>query len=131
MLASVSSLKQFVTPSVLVPMIISQMVHPVHKVCYSCTFRKSFFEPFPKQQILDSSKLKECADENFEFYQNSRKVSEMMENTGKRRNCSLRAISPLPTVFSKDLYSRHLKPGLFWEKVNWPWSGVKGKDHIS
>ena len=27
----------------------------------------------------------------------------------KRRNCSLRAISPLLTVFSKDLYCRHLK----------------------
>ena len=28
---------------------------------------------------------------------------------GKRRNCSLRAISPFPTVFSKDLYYRHVK----------------------
>ena len=27
----------------------------------------------------------------------------------KRRNCSLRAISPLPTVFSKELYCRHVK----------------------
>ena len=33
-------------------------------------------------------------------------------------NCSLRAISPFPTVFSKDLYCRHLKPGLVWERVN-------------
>ena len=29
---------------------------------------------------------------------------------GKRRNCSLRAISPFPIVFSKDLYCRHIKP---------------------
>ena len=28
---------------------------------------------------------------------------------GKRRNCSLRAISPFPTVFSNDLYCRHVK----------------------
>ena len=27
----------------------------------------------------------------------------------KRRNCSLRAISPFPTVFSKGLYCRHIK----------------------
>ena len=27
----------------------------------------------------------------------------------KRRNCSLQAISSFPTVFSKDLYSRHVK----------------------
>ena len=31
------------------------------------------------------------------------------KHCGKRRNCSLRAISPFPTVFSKDLYSRHVK----------------------
>ena len=29
------------------------------------------------------------------------------EHCGKRRNCSLRAISPFPTVFSKDLYCIH------------------------
>ena len=28
---------------------------------------------------------------------------------GKRRNCSLRAISPFPAVFSKDLFCRHVK----------------------
>ena len=28
---------------------------------------------------------------------------------GKRRNCALRAISPFPTVISKDLHSRHVK----------------------
>ena len=28
---------------------------------------------------------------------------------GKRRNCSLRAISPFPTVFSKEFYRRHVK----------------------
>ena len=27
----------------------------------------------------------------------------------KRRNCSLRAISPFPTLFSKDLYCRNVK----------------------
>ena len=33
-----------------------------------------------------------------------------IENTvGKRRNCSLRAISPFPTVFSKDLKYRQIK----------------------
>ena len=32
-------------------------------------------------QILDSSNLKEFADDNFEFDENSRKSSEMIENT--------------------------------------------------
>ena len=31
-------------------------------------------EPFPKRQILDSSKLKEFADDNFEFDANSWKL---------------------------------------------------------
>ena len=31
------------------------------------------------------------------------------KHCGKRRNCSLRAISPFPSVFSKDLYCRHVK----------------------
>ena len=40
------------------------------------------------------------------------------KHCGKRRNCSLRAISPFPTVFSKDLYYTHVQPGLVWERVN-------------
>ena len=37
--------------------------------------------PFPKQQILDTSKLKEFADDNFEFDENGRKLSIRVENT--------------------------------------------------
>ena len=36
---------------------------------------------FPKRQILDSSKLKEFADDNFKFDENGRKFSEWVENT--------------------------------------------------
>ena len=53
--------------------------------------------------ILDSSKLKEFADYNFEFDENGRKLSKRLENRGKRTNCWLRAISPFPSVFSKEL----------------------------
>ena len=66
--------------------------------------------PLPKREVLDSSKLKEVADDNFKFDGNSRKFSKWVEkHGGKRRNCSLRSISPFPTVFSKDLYCRHVK----------------------
>ena len=37
--------------------------------------------PFPKRQILDSSKLKEFADDNFKFDENGRKFSKRVENT--------------------------------------------------
>ena len=52
------------------------------------------YYPFPKWQILDSSKRKEFADDNLKFNENGRKKW---------------AISPFPAVFSKDLYCRHVK----------------------
>ena len=70
----------------------------------------NFIVLFPKQQILDSSKLEEFADDNFELDENARKFSKMGgKHCGKSRNCSLRAVSSFPTVFSKDLYCRHIK----------------------
>ena len=40
---------------------------------------------FPKQEILNSSKLKEFADENFKFDENGSKFSKPIDNTvGKR-----------------------------------------------
>ena len=56
-------------------------------------------------QILDSSKLKDLADDNFKFDGNVAKFSKRVENTvGKKRNCF-----PFPTVFSMDLYYKHVK----------------------
>ena len=45
------------------------------------------------------------------------KVLQKVENTEKRRNFSLCAISPFPTVFSKGFYCRQLKQELVWERV--------------
>ena len=59
--------------------------------------------------ILDSSILKEFTDDNFKFDENGRKYSKWVENTGKRGNSSTQAISPFPTLFSKELYGRHVK----------------------
>ena len=42
-------------------------------------------QPFPKRQILDSSKLKGFADDNFKLNENGRKFSKRVENTvGKK-----------------------------------------------
>ena len=38
------------------------------------------------------------------------------KHCGKRRNCSLQAISAFPTVFSKGLYCRHVKTSALFEK---------------
>ena len=67
-----------------------------------------FSKPFPNNKILDSSKLREFADDNFKFDKNGGKFSERVENTVGKGEIA-RAISPFPTVFSKDLYCRHLK----------------------
>ena len=64
--------------------------------------------PLPDKKFY-SSKLREFVDDNIKFDENGRNLSERVENTGKRRNCSLRAISPFPTVFSKSLFSRGVK----------------------
>ena len=40
-----------------------------------------FLKPFPKQHILDSSKLKEFADKNSKFDENGRRFSNSVENT--------------------------------------------------
>ena len=52
---------------------------------------ESFPHSFSKQHILDSSKLKEFADDNskFKFNENGGKFSKGVEKQcGKRRNCS-------------------------------------------
>ena len=41
----------------------------------------SSIKPFPKRQILESSKLKEFADNNFRFDKNGSKFSKQVENT--------------------------------------------------
>ena len=43
------------------------------------------------------------------------------KHCGKWRNCSLRAISPFPTMCFQDLYCRHIKPGLISERVKGQW----------
>ena len=40
-----------------------------------------WFEPITRQQILDSSKLNEFADDDFKFDENGRKLSKRVENT--------------------------------------------------
>ena len=66
--------------------------------------------PITRRQILDSSKLKEFADDNFKFDEICRKLSKQVENTvGKGEIATLRAISPFPIVFSKGLFPRGVK----------------------
>ena len=67
-----------------------------------------------RRQILDSSKPKEFADDNFKFDENGRKLSKWVENTvGKgeiaRYEQFLLFPSNFSTVFSKGLFPRGVK----------------------
>ena len=48
------------------------------------TVEIKIYKPFPKRQILDSSKLKQFADGNLEFDENSRNFSKQVENTVRK-----------------------------------------------
>ena len=59
-------------------------------------------QPFPEQQILDSSKLKEFADSNFNFDENGRKFFKQVENTvGKREIARFEQFLLFPRCFQK------------------------------
>ena len=76
-----------------------------------------FYYPFPKQQILDSSKLKEFAD-NFEFHENARKLSKWVENTvGKGGIACYEHFLLFPQCFQKACFPGTSKGVIAWEWV--------------
>ena len=46
-----------------------------------CKYLTKRIQPYPKRQILDSSKLKQFTDDNFKFYENGRRLSKRVEDT--------------------------------------------------
>ena len=52
-----------------------------HSEKHSKLYSTEFCQPITRRQILDSSRLKEFADDNFEFDKNGRKLSKRLENT--------------------------------------------------
>ena len=68
------------------------------------------FNPFPIDEILDSSKLNEFADNNFELDENWRRFSKRVENTVRKEEIACYEQFLLsPQCFSKDLFCRHMK----------------------
>ena len=74
--------------------------------------------PVPKQQILDSSKHKEFADDNFKFDEKGRKLSERVENTVEMGEIA-RYVQFLLFLhcFQKTYSVDTEKLGLVWERV--------------
>ena len=61
--------------------------------------------------MLDSSKLKSFADDNFKFVENGRKSSKEVENTVGKAEIA-------HSVFKRLVLQTRKKTGLVWERVN-------------
>ena len=75
-------------------------------------------EPITRQQILNSSKLKEFADDNFRFYENGRKLPKQVENTvGKGEIARNEQFLLSPLCFQKACFPGASKGVVVWEWV--------------
>ena len=72
--------------------------------------------PLPDNTILDRSKLKQSADDNFEFDENSRKFSKRVENTvGKGEIARYEQFLLCPQCFQKACFPGASKGVIVWE----------------
>ena len=75
--------------------------------------------PSPNDKVLDPSKLKEYADDNFKSYENGRKLSKRVENTvGKGEIARYEQFLLLPQCFQKACFQGASKGVIVWEWVN-------------
>ena len=69
--------------------------------------------------MLDSSKMKEFADDNFKFDESGRMFFKQVENTvGKGEIARNEQFLLFPQCFQKGLYCRHVKSRACLETVN-------------
>ena len=74
--------------------------------------------PITRQQIFDSSKLKESADNNFKFDENGRKLSKRVENTvGKGEIARYEQFLLFPQCFQKACFPEASKGVIVWEWI--------------
>ena len=76
-------------------------------------------KPITRRQVLDSSKLREFADDNFKFGENGRKLSKREENTvGKGEIARYEQFLLFPQCFQQTCFPRASKDAIVWEWVN-------------
>ena len=74
---------------------------PKQALGFTCLQYKSFY-PFPNDKIIDSSELKQFADDSFKFYKNGRQPSKRVENTvGKGEIACYEQFLLFPLCFQK------------------------------
>ena len=83
--------------------------------------RDHLYKSITRRQILDSSKLKEFADDNFKLDQNGRKLSKWVENTlGKGEIARYEQFLLFPLCFLKANFPGASKGVIVWEWVKRP-----------
>ena len=88
------------------------------KTCTQFWFHNIIFTHYDK--ILDWSKLKQFADDNFEFDVNSRTFSKLVENTvGKGEIARHEQFLLFPQCFQKACFPRASKGVIVWEWVKY------------
>ena len=76
---------------------------------------KRFDKPFPRRQILDSSKLKDFEDK---FYRNGTKLSKGVENTVEKGEIArYKQFLLFPQCFLKTYTIQTCRARLVWERV--------------
>ena len=93
----------------------------------NCSSLKKFLYdyPFPKQQNLDSSKLKVFADNNFKLDENGRNFSKWVENTvGEGEIAHCKQFLLFLQCFQKTCIADLYKPRLVWEWVKYIYSTI-------
>ena len=78
---------------------------------YTGDSKNNKFQPITRRQILDSSKLKDFADDNFKVDENGRKLSKWVENT-----CYQQFLL-FPQCFQKACFPGASKGVIVWEWV--------------
>ena len=80
---------------------------------------RKVLNPLPDDWILDSSKLKEFAVDNFKFDENGRKLSKQLESTvGKGEIARYEQNLLFPQCFQKTCFLEVSKGVIVWEWVN-------------
>ena len=75
-------------------------------------------QPITRQQILDSSKLKEFADDNLKFDENGKKLSKQVENTVEKGEIArYEQFLLFPQCFQKACFPGASKGVIVWEWV--------------
>ena len=93
---------------------------------FSGVFSERVVNPLPSDKFWTLPNPKSLQTTMLNLVKNAESYPKGRKDCWKKRNCSLRAVSHFPTVFSEDLYCRHVKnQGLIGKRLNLVESVIK------